>query len=161
MVDPLDLVSHLILDPVDNRSLISLNPVDTMTSTGGNKSCATPSNITSIVATYDPPNNACGEIDVSITGGRAPYTVSIIAPYVNTLVLRTPQYRSLTPLLETGFRKLGKYSNLTSSTNPIKLANIISTGEAFYRKKIPYNVINPRVVSRASTNYTSHASIRD
>lgn len=65
-------------------------------------------NVTPISVVYDPPNTPCGEMIITVAGGIPPYLVSILSP------------------------SLGRYSNLTTSNNPIRLNNTITNGAAFY-----------------------------
>ena len=48
----------------------------------GSDSCSMATNTTGISLKIDPPSNACSQINLIPSGGKAPYTASIIAGYV-------------------------------------------------------------------------------
>ena len=55
-------------------------PTDNVLQGSPTAKCSPPSNTTSLSFTADPANNACDGIDIAITGGTPPYTVSVLAP---------------------------------------------------------------------------------
>jgi hypothetical protein len=46
----------------------------------GTSNCTLASNVTPITFTANPPDDPCGEVDLTIKGGVQPYTVSVLAP---------------------------------------------------------------------------------
>lgn len=79
----------------------------------GTTNCLFPTSTPILSAVYDPPDNPCDEIDIFIAGGFAPpYTVTLLSP------------------------KLGRYSNLTTSNNPIRFGNNLNAGAPFTCKNL-------------------------
>lgn len=77
-----------------------------------------------------PASNACDEIDMTIDGGQAPYTVSVLVGYV-VLPLFLVSSRGRLTFASHAFRMTGLYSNTTSNTTSVRLQNSILQGETF------------------------------
>ncbi|KAI5476234.1 hypothetical protein MNV49_007934 [Pseudohyphozyma bogoriensis] len=74
----------------------------------GSTSCATPNVTSPISFTVNPGNEPCDEIDITISGGKKPYTVSVING------------------------ASGRYANLTGQSNNVKFGNTVPAGQQFY-----------------------------
>ncbi|GAA5888926.1 hypothetical protein JCM5296_002740 [Sporobolomyces johnsonii] len=70
--------------------------------------CTIQSNTTAPISlAVNPENNPCDEIDLTISGGRAPYTISVLAGLS------------------------GLYANVTTSEKKVQYGNIVAAGQAF------------------------------
>lgn len=93
----------------------------------GTNNCTLANNITPITFTSNPPDDPCGEVDLTITGGIKPYTVSVLAPGI------------------------GLFGNLTGQTNDVKLGNSVANSQDFFMF-VTDSLGNSSTVSNATTS---------